>query len=65
MFGGIAWMVNGNMACGTLGENLMVRLAPDDAEVEADDVVERPATGADAAQREARGGEVDPARRAD
>lgn len=33
MFGGVAWMVNGNMACGTLGENLMVRLAPDDAEV--------------------------------
>lgn len=32
MFGGVAWMVNGNMACGTLGENLMVRLAPDDAE---------------------------------
>ena len=32
MFGGIAWMVNGNMACGTLGENLMIRLDPDDAE---------------------------------
>ena len=32
MFGGIAWMVDGNMACGTLGEDLMVRLAPDDAE---------------------------------
>ena len=32
MFGGIAWMVNGNMAVGTLGENLMVRLAPEDAE---------------------------------
>jgi TfoX/Sxy family transcriptional regulator of competence genes len=30
MFGGIVWMVNGNMAVGTLGENLMVRLAPDD-----------------------------------
>ena len=32
MFGGIAWMVNGHMAVGTLGENLMVRLAPDDAD---------------------------------
>jgi len=32
MFGGIAWMVNGNMACGTLGENLMIRLEADDAE---------------------------------
>ena len=29
---GIAWMVNGNMACGTLGDDLMVRLDPDDAE---------------------------------
>jgi TfoX/Sxy family transcriptional regulator of competence genes len=32
MFGGVAWMVHGNMAVGTLGEDLMVRLAPDDAE---------------------------------
>ena len=32
MFGGIAWMVNGNMAVGTLGEDMMVRLAPEDAE---------------------------------
>lgn len=32
MFGGVAWMVNGNMACGTLGEDLMVRLPVDDAE---------------------------------
>ena len=32
MFGGIAWMVSGNMVCGTLGEDLMVRLDPDDAE---------------------------------
>jgi hypothetical protein len=31
MFGGIVWMVDGNMAVGTLGENLMVRLAADDA----------------------------------
>lgn len=32
MFGGIAWMVNGNMACGTIGEDLMVRLDHEDAE---------------------------------
>lgn len=32
MFGGIAWMVHGNMACGVLGEELMVRLPPEDAE---------------------------------
>lgn len=32
MFGGIAWMVNGNMACGIIGDGLMVRLDRDDAE---------------------------------
>lgn len=32
MFGGIAWLVNGNMAVGTLGEDLMVRLDREDAE---------------------------------
>ena len=32
MFGGLAWTVNGNMACGTLGDDLMVRLDRDDAE---------------------------------
>jgi TfoX/Sxy family transcriptional regulator of competence genes len=32
MFGGIAWMVNGNMACGIIGEDLMVRLDRADAE---------------------------------
>lgn len=32
MFGGIAWMVNGNMACGVIGEDLMVRLERGDAE---------------------------------
>ena len=26
MFGGIAWMVGGNMACGVLGDELIVRL---------------------------------------
>jgi TfoX/Sxy family transcriptional regulator of competence genes len=32
MFGGIAWMLGGNMACGVLGEDLLVRLDADDAE---------------------------------
>lgn len=32
MFGGVAWMVNGNMACGVIGDGLMVRLAREDAE---------------------------------
>ena len=32
MFGGIAWMLGGNMAVGTLGEDLMVRLSREDAE---------------------------------
>ena len=30
LFGDVTWMVNGNIAVGTLGENLMVRLAPED-----------------------------------
>jgi TfoX/Sxy family transcriptional regulator of competence genes len=32
MFGGIAFMVAGNMACGVLGEDLIVRLGEEDAE---------------------------------
>lgn len=32
MFGGIAWMVSGNMACGVLGDELIVRLEPEEAE---------------------------------
>lgn len=32
MFGGIAWMLHGNMACGVLGEELLVRLGGEDAE---------------------------------
>jgi TfoX/Sxy family transcriptional regulator of competence genes len=31
MFGGIAFLVAGNMACGVTGEDLMVRVGPDDA----------------------------------
>lgn len=32
MFGGIAWMLHGNMACGVIGDELIVRLGPADAE---------------------------------
>jgi TfoX/Sxy family transcriptional regulator of competence genes len=32
MFGGIAFMVGGNMAVGVIGDDLMVRLDPADAE---------------------------------
>lgn len=32
MFGGIGWMVNGNMACGTMGDNLLVRLDRHDSD---------------------------------
>jgi TfoX/Sxy family transcriptional regulator of competence genes len=32
MFGGIAFMVAGNMACGVLGEDLIVRLGDEDGE---------------------------------
>jgi TfoX/Sxy family transcriptional regulator of competence genes len=32
MFGGIAFMVGGNMAVGVTNEDLMVRLAPDEAQ---------------------------------
>jgi TfoX/Sxy family transcriptional regulator of competence genes len=28
MFGGVGWMLNGNMACGTMGDDLLVRVAP-------------------------------------
>ncbi len=32
MFGGICFMLGGNMACGVLGDELLVRMPPDDAE---------------------------------
>jgi TfoX/Sxy family transcriptional regulator of competence genes len=32
MFGGIAWMLSGNMAVGVLGDELLVRLDPQDAD---------------------------------
>jgi TfoX/Sxy family transcriptional regulator of competence genes len=32
MFGGVGWMVNGNMACGTMGDDLLVRLDREDSD---------------------------------
>lgn len=32
MFGGIAFLLNGNMSCGVHGEELIVRLAPDETD---------------------------------
>ena len=32
MFGGIAWMVGGNMACGVIDDDLCVKLSAEDAE---------------------------------
>ena len=29
MFGGLAFLVNGHMACGVIGDDLMVRVGPD------------------------------------
>jgi len=38
MFGGIAFMLSGNMACGIVGDELMVRVGPDNY----DDALSRP-----------------------
>ena len=32
MFGGVAWMVQGNMACGVLGDEVIVRMSADESE---------------------------------
>ncbi len=42
MFGGIAFMVAGNMACGVLGEDLIVRLGEEEAEKALDEDDVRP-----------------------
>jgi hypothetical protein len=42
MFGGIGFMVAGNMACGVHGEELIVRLGPDEAERALGDAHARP-----------------------
>jgi TfoX/Sxy family transcriptional regulator of competence genes len=38
MFGGVGWMIGGNMACGTMGDDLLVRVAPGDG----DEALEEP-----------------------
>jgi TfoX/Sxy family transcriptional regulator of competence genes len=40
MFGGVTWMLGGNMACGVLGDDIAVRLLPEDA----DRALEEPGT---------------------
>jgi hypothetical protein len=30
MFGGVAWLIRGNLACGVIGEQLIVRVGPDE-----------------------------------
>ena len=42
MFGGLAFLVHGNMACGVRGEDLIVRLAADAAESVQDEAGVRP-----------------------
>ena len=42
MFGGIAFMVGGNMACGITGSDLMVRLGEDGADAALDEPHTRP-----------------------
>lgn len=32
MFGGVAWMLGGNMACGVIGDELIVRMSPEDTD---------------------------------
>ena len=32
MFGGVAWMLDGNMSCGVMGDGLLVRLGREEAE---------------------------------
>ena len=42
MFGGIAFMIGGNMAVGVIGDDLMVRLDPADAEQALEEAHTRP-----------------------
>jgi len=42
MFGGLAFMVGEKMACGVVGEELMVRLGPDGAEAALEEPHVRP-----------------------
>ena len=38
MFGGLAFLLRGNMACGVRGDDLIVRVAADDAETALDEM---------------------------
>ena len=42
MFGGLAFMVGGNMCCGVTGDDVMLRLGPDGAERALEDPHARP-----------------------
>jgi TfoX/Sxy family transcriptional regulator of competence genes len=42
MFGGLAFMVAGHMACGIVGDDLMLRLGEDDADAALDEPHTRP-----------------------
>jgi len=42
MFGGLAFMLAGNMCCGVIGEDLMVRLSADAADAALDEPHTRP-----------------------
>ena len=42
MFGGLCLLINGNMACGITGEDLMVRVGPDDYEEALAEIYSRP-----------------------
>jgi TfoX/Sxy family transcriptional regulator of competence genes len=42
MFGGITWMLQGNMACGVLRDDLLVRMKPEDAEQALSEAETRP-----------------------
>ncbi|HEY6707420.1 MAG TPA: TfoX/Sxy family protein [Actinomycetota bacterium] len=42
MFGGLAFLLNGNMACGVSGEDLMVRVAADESDAALEERGARP-----------------------
>jgi TfoX/Sxy family transcriptional regulator of competence genes len=42
MFGGLAFLVHGNMACGVRGDDLIVRIAADDADAALEEPGARP-----------------------
>ena len=42
MFGGVAWLVHGNMACGVMGDDVVVRLDPEDVAAALDGPHTRP-----------------------